>query len=186
MRKTIKLNISCHTLDLYYLGLLSAPLIAYLFIGLVFGAEIEGWWPSTTLESTAGFILGITLITVSHEALHIVVLLFAGVKLKEISLTRDIKNLSIELSCKKEISIRAWRFSLAMPFLVLTPTLLFIAIFSESSSNYWSLLAISISGCAYDLALFRGLSELSSSQIVIPEGRSIDGYLFIDEIRNQT
>jgi len=185
VRNTIKLNISCYTLNLYFWGIFFAPVIAYVIIGLVFGASLEGWWLTTSPESTAIFITSMALIFIVHEALHIVVFLIGGVKLKEISLISDVKNLSIVIECKKEISVGIWRFSLIMPFLVLTPALLVIAFFSDPANQYWLLLAISISACAYDLALLRGLSGLSSSQVVVPEGRAIDGYLFIDEVRNQ-
>ena len=150
-----------------YFLVLTLPVLAYLALG----AAILGWPGLWWAFISGGWHLIILLIAlyVSHELIHIVGFLSAGIPLQSIKLGFDRRTLSIELHCKEALSVRAWRRTLLLPGAILSMLIPVLAINAAEPSDYWLLLAISCSGCAFDVALFSALRDVDGNKHVIPE-----------------
>jgi hypothetical protein len=136
-----------------------------------------GVWEGLT-ESSLGWLLLLAAIFVIHEALHAVGFWAAGARPQSIRFKIDKANLSIECCCSDPISLKGLRISALLPFAILTPLLLGLAIVTEDFGA-WTMLVISVSACAYDLTVALATSNVPGDTKVLPELHTSEGSVFI-------
>ena len=159
-----------------YLGFLWLPIFIWLLATcLAIGVSA----PLSIVNTYNAFIFCVALITVYivHEAIHYLAFLSSKVDRKCISIKLNPKNLSIDMSCSRNIPISTWRYVLALPCLLLTPVLILATTQSSSPAFFGLITALAVSGCAYDLALLLALKGVPRDLLVAPrlqiEGKNL-------------
>ncbi len=175
--KLVKLKIAANNMTQICWVLLVTPVLLYVLVNIIHSGIGESWNNFIGVQSLS-FISTLIIVYILHEALHILAGLIVGVKLSSFSFGFDKTSLSIECGCHQEMSIKTYQFMLLLPLLVLTPLL--TGLVYTSDANLWGLmLALSTSGCAFDLTVFIGLIGVPGQVKIIPELEGKNGYVYV-------
>jgi hypothetical protein len=124
------------------------------------------------------FINTLLMIYFAHEILHVIRGVLAGAKINSFEFNFNNDSLAYECNCRDEVSLRGLKLFILLPFLVLTPLLTVIG-YNSDTHLWWFMLALSISGCAYDLVLFIGLVGIPDNIRVYPDLEGENGYVYV-------
>jgi hypothetical protein len=152
------------------------PAVIYLIVCVLVLGPARFWEGFTGISLGWFVLLAVTFVV--HEALHAIGLWAAGARPQSIRFKVDKANLSIECCCSDPVSLKGFRISALLPFVVLTPVLLGLALAVEAFGA-WMMLIISVSACAYDLTITIAMSNMPSDTKVIPELHVSEGSVFI-------
>lgn len=173
----IKLTLDSGKLTLLCWALLVLPVVLYVIINIYYSGFQKIQEDFTGTNSLQ--IISILLLTyLAHEFLHLVGGVLAGAKTKSITFGFDKSNLSITCACNDEISVLGMKLFLLTPFVVLTSILLALAL-TNASAPWWLVLALSSSGCAFDLTVVAGLKGIPNKTRVIPELSGENGHVYL-------
>jgi hypothetical protein len=180
----IKLKINARNLEFMGWAFFLVPPAIYFFISIA-QSGVGRVWNDFVDINTVFFIFVLLFIYLVHEILHVIGGMLAGAKINNFKFGFNTETLSIECHCQDEMSLRGLKLFVLLPFLVLTPILAIMAYYS-SSHLWWLMLALSTSGCAYDLTLFIGLIGIPDHIRVSPELEGENGYLYVKTVSCQT
>ena len=160
-----------------YWLVLVLPVIYYFAWGC-FNYGFAGFFLALRDIGLLPYCFALLALTVIHEALHVFAGICAGVSLKNFSFGFDKSSLSINCVCRQDISIGAYLFFLLLPFLLLTPSLIYTSI--NYDSELWRvMLVLSTSGCAFDLVVVAGILGIPRDTRIFPEFEGRDGRVYL-------
>ena len=173
----IKLNINAKILSVIVAVFLIGPPLTYVLIFILHSGARAFWSDFVSLD-TMYFMTVLLLLYATHEILHVVGGMFAGAKISSFKFGIDIDTLSLECYCRDKMSLRGLKLFTLLPFLVLTP-LLAVMGYNSDSHLWWLMLALSTSGCAYDLTLFVGLIGIPDHIRVFTDLEAVNGDVYV-------
>ncbi len=165
-------------LNRLFMILSGLPLLLFL-AGFIFSGRVHDLAVLVDYPSSLIIMCALLAIFIAHELLHYIAFRAVGIDATNIALKPDRDTLSVCVVINSSISVRDWRLSLAAPFVVLTPILAIAAFVTPYLVEVSLLLALSLAGCSYDLAVLYGLSGQPGSARVLPEMRNDAGRLFL-------
>ena len=148
-------HLSLAAFNRVFLSVLCLPILGYLVFRSLDDDSLGFLTPSA--QGSLSMVLALLVLFVAHEFIHIAVLWIGGVETGNIALVIDRESLSIGIDVDQPISLRLWRVSLLAPLVLLGALLAAIGLQQGSESPAWLLLALSTSGCAYDVSAFAAL-----------------------------
>ena len=174
---SIKFKLTARSMNIICWLLLVSPVVLYIFLNVV-ESGFAGLWTNITSIHSLQTIPALIALYLVHEALHVLGAMIFGAKLNSFSFGFDKSSLSVECGCSDKMSLKGYNFMLLLPFLVLTPLLIGLALYS-GSHLWWIMLVTSTSGCAFDLTIFLGLWGVSTDTKIIPELKGENGYVYL-------
>jgi hypothetical protein len=172
----LKLNLNARTMDRLLWFLIWAPIALCLLISVSTLGLSEFWTAFTGISLK--WVALLPAVAVIHEALHAVGLWMAGAGRNSVWFSFDKTKFSIGCHCSDAISLNGFRVAALLPFMILTPLLLGVALLA-GHAGAWALLVISLSACAYDLTIAIAMVGTQGSTKVIPQLYSNDGFVFL-------
>ncbi|MFT7459865.1 MAG: hypothetical protein ACI909_002548 [Planctomycetota bacterium] len=173
----IKFRITANTMNIICWTMLIGPAFIYFFNNILYSGLGVFWHDFVGVKSLYSVPI-LIILYILHEALHVLAGLICGLKLSSFSFGFDKRSFSIECNCKEEMSIKQYQVLLLLPFLVLTPSLVAIAVYS-GSHLWWIMLVLSISGCAFDLTISVALIGIPGDTKIVPELKGENGYVYL-------